>query len=127
MTLCDAELKVRMAEVDHLTRAICERLEHEVHKLGFSESERFIASYTEAHCRLARDPATGRDGLVGVWQDPQGCKCGEFIVHADGSFFAEYDVVRVHPRDPRWFVEAVTAWGREALIKSEPRLLPISG
>ncbi len=46
------------------------------------------------------------------------------LFHADGSFFAEYDVIRDHPGDPRWFVEAVNAWGRGSDIRSEPRLLP---
>jgi len=37
----------------------------------------------------------------------------------------EYDVIRVHPRDDRLFVEAVNAWGRDGQNKVEPRLLPM--
>jgi len=49
---------------------------------------------------------------------------GNLIAHAGGEFFAEYDVLCVHPNDRRWFVEAVTAWGRPGVIKTELRLLP---
>jgi hypothetical protein len=62
-----------------------------------------------------------------VWRRAQGLKCGELLFHADGSFFAEYDVIHVHARQPRWFVEVVTAWGRGSTLKSEARLLPAIG
>jgi hypothetical protein len=52
--------------------------------------------------------------------------CGTLLIHTDGSFFAEYDVIREHPRDTRWFVEVVTAWGRGGIIRFVPRLLPVA-
>ena len=80
----------------------------------------------EGSYELSNDPASGEDSLVGVWRDAHGRKRGTLLIHADGSFFAEFDVIREHPRDGRWFVEAVTAWGRGAIIRSEPRLLPVA-
>ena len=88
--------------------------------------QKWVPPLGEAEYWLDRDPASGEDSLVGIWRNPQGGKCGELLFHADGTFFAEYDVIRVHPRKPRWFVEAVTAWGRGNTIKSEPRLLPVA-
>lgn len=121
----DARLRSRIDAVWPLAYAICRALEQEILKLGFASASLPIASPAQAEYRLSRDPASGQDSLVGVWRNAQGGKCGELLFHADGSFFAEYDVVRVHPSRPTWFVEAVTAWGRGGTLRSEPRLLPL--
>lgn len=103
---------------------ICKTLEQEIQKLGFRQNDIPLISVDRARFSLDRDPASGLDSLVGTWCGPTGAREGGLTIHADGSFFAEYDVIRPHPEDRRWFVEAVTAWGRDELIKSEPRLLP---
>jgi len=50
---------------------------------------------------------------------------GELTFHADGTFYAEYDVIRVHPRNGRLFVEAINAWGKGREIKVESRPMPM--
>jgi hypothetical protein len=45
--------------------------------------------------------------------------------HTDGSFYAELDVIRPHPKNERLLVEAVNAWGRGRDIRVEPRLMPM--
>jgi len=120
------ELHARLAAVMSLAHALHGVLEQEILKLGFAPASVPVASPAEAEFRLARDPASGLHSLVGVWRNRDGGKCGELLFHADGSFFAEYDVVRVHPSRPRWFVEAVTAWGRGDILRAEPRLLPFA-
>ena len=115
----------RLQQVRSLGEVICIRLKSEVDKLGLDES--VIEPLLEkADYELSRDPASGEDTLVGVWRDERGNKLGEILFHGDGSFFAEYDVIRNHPRDARWFVEAVTAWGRGSNVRSEPRLIPVA-
>ena len=47
------------------------------------------------------------------------------LFHADDSFFAEYDIVRPHPGNPRLFVEAVEAWGRGQDIRRDARMMPM--
>jgi len=117
-------IEERLQQVRSLGEVICIRLKTEVDKLGLEED--VIEPLLEkADYELSRDPASGEDTLVGVWRDARGNKLGEILFHGDGSFFAEYDVIRNHPRDKRWFVEAVTAWGRGSTVRSEPRLLPI--
>ncbi len=74
---------------------------------------------------LEQDPASGQPSLVGVWRDARGYKQGEALFHADGSYYAEHDVVRPHPHKPRWFVEAITAWGKGDEVKCDPRLIPM--
>jgi hypothetical protein len=112
------------AAVARLAERICLRLGEEIDKLGLSEQ---VAKprWEEAQCRLRVDPALGDETLEMLWHGRRGERIGSILFHQDGSYFAEYDVVRPHPQKPRWFVEAVCAWGREQTIKAEPRLLPI--
>lgn len=123
--MSDQELVQRLELASPLLDAVCQRLREEVGKLGFATDEVVIGGVTDALYRLDTDPASGEASLVGEWRDDQGMKLGEVLLHADGSFFAEHDVIKTHPSQPRFFVEAVTAWGRDAQIKSEPRLLPM--
>ncbi len=84
-----------------------------------------LPQWESAAFELQRDPASGGETLAALWRNARGHQLGCILLHADGSFFAEYDVVQPHPRKPQWFIEAVTAWGRDDTIKSEPRLLPM--
>ena len=102
---------------------ICEQLRIEMDKLGLRR-EMINPRLERASFNMSRDAATGEYSLVGTWRDKHGLKQGEILFHADGTFFAEYDVICEHPKNPQWFVEAVTAWGNSGLIKSECRLLP---
>lgn len=112
----------RFQQLRSLGEVICIRLKMEAVKLGLKDD--VIDPLMEmADYVLSRDRVDGKDSLVGTWHDAKGNKMGEILFHADGSFFAEYDVICNHPTDSRWFVEAVTAWGRGSDIRSEARLL----
>ncbi len=76
------------------------------------------------YCELRNDSLSDSTSFYGEWHDATGKLLGNLIAHAGGEFFAEYDVLCAHPNDRRWFVEAVTAWGRPGVIKTELRLLP---
>ena len=115
----------RYTELADLTAEIGCRLRDELEKLGFDLQTVILLTPDAASYRLERDPSDGSHSLVGEWRDQRGNRCGQLSFHADGSFFVEQDVVRPHPRQRRWFVEAVTAWGRNGQIKSEARLLPM--
>jgi len=75
------------------------------------------------YCELRKDVVDSSAAFYGEWWDARGGKIGSVIVHATGEFFAEYDVLVNHPTDKRWFVEAVTAWGRPGVVKAELQLL----
>jgi hypothetical protein len=70
------------------------------------------------------DPGNQLPGYEGVWRNARNGRCGTLTINSDGSFFAEYDLFCPHPRDTRWFVEMVTAWGNEASIRCEAKLIP---
>jgi hypothetical protein len=110
---------------DHLVETgvrICLALEWEAKRYVLDESGPSIqlgaASFEEVI-----DPANGLPSYQGTWRDIDAQKVGSLVINSDGSYFAEYDVLRLHPDRPRWFVEAVTAWGRDGEVKTEPRLL----
>jgi hypothetical protein len=108
--------------------AVCARLLSEIHKLGFTPEQLLRTPiYDQASQEISTDPYSGEDTLCLYWQNSHGHRVGQMKFHGDGSFYAEYDVVLPHPRDPRWFVEGVVAWGRDDLIKSEAKLLPALG
>ncbi|MGZ8217793.1 hypothetical protein [Methylomagnum sp.] len=118
-----------MAETHHARgAAICERLQGEIAKLDFPPDQiPRPPVYDEARFETQNDPFSGAETLCGTWTLPNGQKAGEIKLHADGSFYAEYDVVLPHPTDARWFVESVVAWGRDDVIKSEVKLLSALG
>jgi hypothetical protein len=89
--------------------ALCSALRREAERLFGAGALDACAAGT-ARYRLEQDPASGLDSLVGEWQGADGYRIGMLVFHGDGSCFAEFDVVRMHPRKSRWFVEAVEAW-----------------
>jgi hypothetical protein len=103
--------------------AICRALQAEALKLGFDEKALPRIEWSALHFSVKQDPADGSDCLAGEWKDKAGYRVGQVQFNGDGSFFAEHDVVKPHPGDKRWFVEAVEAWGRDSNIMTEPRLL----
>jgi hypothetical protein len=119
----DALLRDRIQRTAPLAHAICKAMQQEVGRLGFEAGSVRVGDPEAAVYRLSRDPASGEDSLLGEWRDGQGQKLGELTFHADGTFYAEYDVVRTHPGNQRLFVEAINAWGRGQEIKVEPRTL----
>ncbi|HYN76616.1 MAG TPA: hypothetical protein VES73_02345 [Lamprocystis sp. (in: g-proteobacteria)] len=119
------QAQVRYDQIAPLAQAIRAALAAELDKLGFAPGSIPVGNPDDAAYRLERDPACGEHSLVGEWRDALGQKLGGLVFHEDGSFFVEYDVIRTHPRNDRWFVEAVNAWGRNSDIRAEPRLLPM--
>ena len=105
-----------------LGERICAALKEEIDKLGLAGD---VPSplWEEAQFSIKHDPAFGEKSLEGVWLGEHGGKLGSVIIHQNGSFFAEYDVIRSHPFKAKWFVEAVSAWGSDPSIKTEARLL----
>jgi hypothetical protein len=120
-----AAVSTRYGKVSVLAEQIHERLLDELWRIGFAVHEVTLMPPRDAHYSLEKDPFNGAYALVGRWQDDQGMSRGSLVFHADGSFFVEQDIVKPHPRKKAWFVEALTAWGRQATIQVEPKLLPM--
>jgi hypothetical protein len=125
MKECSDNLQERWEQIRELGEAICRALVNEVEKIGLKEKASQTAPWERASFELQRDPASGQSSLLGIWKDANGQRLGSILFHCDGTFFAEYDVVEQHPKNQKWFVEAVNAWGKDSTIKAEPRLLPM--
>ncbi|QLQ31875.1 MAG: hypothetical protein HZT40_10065 [Candidatus Thiothrix singaporensis] len=115
----------KIRAVEPLSMAVCAELNRQILKLGFPAERANVALGEHMQYSLQRDTFSGHDSLLGVWMHPtSGYKLGSLLIHPDGNFFAEYDVLQPHPSKRKWFVEAVTAWGKDGDIKGDPRLLP---
>lgn len=108
-----------------LGKAICAALVNEAHKTGISDEVSKSIDFEQLEFSLNRDPFSQQDSLHGSWYGPHDNLIGSILFHADGSFFAEHDVVQPHPHKSGWFIEAVSAWGKDDCIKTETRLLPM--
>ena len=119
------ELSEQIAFNRHLAESVCQRLTEEIRDLGFAKADiQHYPIYDEAVFVLIKDPYTGGLNLTGYWYDEANKqRIGRLQFNSDGTFYAEYDVVKPHPNKPKRFVEGVTAWGKAEQIKSEPKLL----
>ncbi|MGZ8191262.1 MAG: hypothetical protein ACXWTS_08540 [Methylococcaceae bacterium] len=112
-----------------LAEGICQRMSQEINMLGFTEAEiQHYPNYDDGSFVLIKDPYTGEQNLSCYWYDSsKSQRIGRLQFNSDGSFYAEYDVVKTHPSKPKWFVEGVTAWGNAENVKAEAKLLPMAG
>lgn len=119
------DLSTQVINHKALAEAICIKLRTEITKLGFAESDiKYYPKYAEANYELIKDPYTGDFNLCCYWyDDTHKNRIGRLHFNSDGTFYADYDVVKTHPVKSKWFVEGVTAWGRPDNIKAEAKLL----
>ncbi len=105
-------------------KAVCQRMTENIVKLGFPlQTDLSLPDFDAAVFSLVTDPFTQSRDLVGYWYNAGKQRIGQIKFHGDGSFYAEYDVVKPHPSKKQWFVEAINAWGRQDNIKTEAKLL----
>lgn len=117
----DITLEERVKQLKSLGVAICETMQEQVAKTGVTKV--ITIDFDCATFRMEKDPYSGQFSLEGKWLDRNNQTCGNIIFHADGTFFAEYDVIAEYPCKKRWFIEAITAWGRDDNIKTDLRLM----
>ena len=101
--------------------AICAEISRQICHL-LPDQSLALPIYDQARFSLITDPYSQQQDLIADWLS-EGRRRGQIRLHHDGSFYAEYDVLQAHPRRPAIFIEAVHAWGREDVIKSEARLI----
>lgn len=122
MTVGDIERHIEAKRI--FGKAVCLRISENIAKLGFPLQTRIsLPDFDAAAFSLVTDPFTQSQDLVGYWYNAEKQRIGQIKFHGDGSFYAEYDVVRPHPRKKHCFVEAINAWGKMDNIKSEAKLL----
>lgn len=111
------------AELEPLAKRIVEALQQTAANFTATGSTPSIELACVKFARVI-DPGNQLSGYEGLWRNARNERCGILTINTDNSFYAEYDLFCPHPRDPRWFVEMVTAWGNETSIRSEAALIP---
>lgn len=115
-------LTARRRRDSELADELLQALTVQAKSMGFAEFE--PPSWEEAQFRLEPDPSDGDVALVALWYHAKGQRLGEVTIREDGQCYAECDILRPHPGNPRWFVECVAVWGSTGKLKGDPRLLP---
>jgi hypothetical protein len=121
------DLSEHIAVNRSVAESVCQRMIQEINKLGFSENDvQDYPRYDDATFVLIKDPFTGEHNLSCYWYEgPKKQRIGRLQFNSDGTFYAEYDLVKPHPSNRRFFVEGITAWGKADNIKAEAKLLPM--
>jgi len=124
MVYADAAAEARLYEMRAIVDAALEAMRSSLTGLDLGDELESMCVDT-ASFSLSQDPADGGESLTGIWKDRHGHQTGSIIVHADTSFYVEFGLAVPHPHRSGWFIDAVTAWGRDGIIKAELRLLPV--
>jgi len=112
------------AALDEDMAALSRMFHHLLSVTGFDEAVLAGIDFSRCQIRQEHDSFTGEALTTGSWLDEQGVKFAHFIAHANGSLFAECDVLLAHPSSPALFVEAMEVWGERDALKYDLRLLP---
>jgi len=122
----NSTLQAQIESKREFGQVVCRRISDNIAKLGFpDQADIATPNYDDAEFDLVIDPYTQHQDLVGYWFSASKQRIGQIQFHGDGSFYAEYDVVKPHPTKKRWFVEAINAWGHPDNIKTEAKLLDL--
>ena len=122
MTQVDSD-DLGVTKYQTLGNAICEALAHQAKRVGFDSKLMPEIEWADLLFSIKRDPSNGENCLAGEWKDAHGYLVGQIQFNSDGGFYAERDIVKQHPNDSRWFVEAVEAWGSKDKITTDCRLI----
>ncbi len=118
----ELDLKTEIERRRLFGEAVCQKLRLAIDDLGFEKVDAY-PDYQAAEFQLVKEAYTGNFNILAVWYDAKRQRIGQLQFQSDGSCYAEYDVVKAHPRKKKWFVESVTAWGRLDNLKAEAKLL----
>ncbi len=120
------ELHQRMALERPTIAQLRKALQEQMSRYGFDD---LVACLAEplVNEELRKDNFDGSVSLFAEWRTPSGALLGYLLIHGGGQIYAEFDVLRPHPKKPQWVIEAMTAWGSSGEVKAEPRLLPAVG
>jgi hypothetical protein len=108
-------------ELERLVERVVQALQQEAQRFTIGATPKI--SLAAVKFTRVTDPVNQLPGYEGVWRNARNERCGFLTINSNGSFYAEYDLFCPHPRDARWFVEMVTAWGRGDTLRSEAKLI----
>ncbi|MBI1174015.1 MAG: hypothetical protein GC139_01975 [Sideroxydans sp.] len=116
------QLEQRKAAVTEQGEALLAALRDKVAGMKLGGEQVVIPPLESATFTLEYDLYNGQQTLMASFYPSQHYRAGFLLFHSDGSCFAEYHVMQLHPTKPKFFVEAVEAWVRDGEIKTDTRL-----
>ena len=119
------QLEQRIAEVAEQGRTLLAALREKVDALNLSGEQVVVPPFESARFTLEHDLYNGQQTLMASFYPSQYYRAGFLLFHSDGSCFAEYHVMQLHPTKPHLFIEAVEAWVRDGETKTDTRLAPM--
>lgn len=117
------QLEQRVAESTEQGKALLAALREKLAKLNLAGEAVVIPELDAAKFTLEYDLYNGQQTLMASFYPSQHYRAGFLLFHSDGSCFAEYHVMQLHPTKPQQFVEAVEAWVRDGKIMTDIRLV----
>lgn len=122
MSDLNSKLQKRYDQETQTIRSIWDSMVKESAQLKLDESlSQEIPDF--AACRLQKDDFDSSESLYCEWRDEGGNIKGHIVLHANGSVFAEYDLLQYHPTEKHRFIEAVSVFGRSDQLASELRYI----
>lgn len=118
----EQQLEQRITDVAEQGKALLAALRDKLGTLNFAGEKVVIPAFDEAKFTLEYDLYNGKQTLMGSFYPSPHYRAGFLLFHSDGSCFAEYHIMQLHPDKPNWFVEAVEAWVRDGKIMTDMRL-----
>lgn len=117
------QLDQRVSAAAENGKALLVAVREKVEGLNLPAGAVVIPQFDEAQFTLENDLYDGSQTLVGSFYPRPRYRAGVLLFHSDGSCFAEFHVMQIHPARPKWFVESVEAWVRDGTVQTDLRLV----
>lgn len=121
-----AKVKERLNREIPLIVGLKGALVSKLRAMGFHQFDNTI-DHGLVDFELKTDPYDKSQSLCAKWINARGEPCGNLQILGNGQLYAEFDLLVDHPRDTRWFIESITAWGRSGEIVTDLQLLESLG
>ena len=121
------ELAARIDAATTTGQALLDALQARIDRLDLPGERITLPAFHCARFTLEQDASDQGVTLRAAFHPSEFYCIGFVLVHDNGSTYAEYHVMRLHPTRPRWFIEAVEAWLRDGEIRTDLRLAEMPG
>jgi hypothetical protein len=118
------QLDQRISAAAEHGKALLAAVRDKVDGLNLTAGQVAIPQFDEVQFSLEKDLYDDTlQTLVASYYPRPNYRSGVLLFHADGSCFAEFHVMQVHPARPKWFIESVEAWVRDGAVQTDLRLV----
>lgn len=121
------ELSARIDATATTGQALLDALQAKIDRLDLPGDRIILPAFDSARFTLEQDPGDRGQTLRAAFYPSEFYCIGFLLFHDNGSTYAEYHVMQLHPTRPRWFVEAAEAWLRDGQIRTDLRLAEMPG